>query len=105
MSSRVICVCLKVNSTENVALAFDTQEQLAKVSVGKSSKKNSLLLKLVDVDLNLKLLPLKYYPLFEFFFSRIADAAIKENWRFTSNFASNSCITNIKRPVGTKKEE
>ena len=95
-------VVWKVNNTDNVALAVDMKEQLAQISVGKGSKKNSLMLKLIEGGLNLKLLPLKYYPLFDFFFSRITDAAIKENWRFTSNFDAESCMTNVKRPSGAK---
>lgn len=97
-----MCYVCKANNKVNVALAIDTPEHLAQISVRKGSKKNSLVLKLIDGDLNLKLLPLKYYPLFDFFFSRITDGAIAENWRFTSNFDTDSCMTNVKRPAAAK---
>lgn len=102
MIGPMVYVVWKVNNTDNVALAVEMKEQLAQISVGKGSKKNSLTLKLIEGGLNLKLLPLKYYPLFDFFFGRITDAAIKENWRFTSNFDDEACMTNMKRPFGAK---
>lgn len=83
---------VKVNGTANLALALDKLEELRAAKSKKKAPQLQLLLK----EPSLKLSPLKYYPLFDFYFSKISDAAIKENWRFTSNFASNPCVTNVK---------
>ena len=83
---------LQFEPVHAISLALDKLEELRAAKSKKKAPQLQLLLK----EPSLKLSPLNYYPLFDFYFSKISDAAIKENWRFTSNFASNPCVTNVK---------
>jgi len=77
----------KFNSSSDFSLSFHRRDF--------KSKKGSVPVSLVQSKLSLTLSPMKYYPLFDFFFGKATETSVQEAWRFTSNYNTNSCVTNV----------
>jgi len=77
----------KYNSSSDFSLTLHRRDL--------KTKKGTVPMRLIQTQLTLKLSPMKYYPLFDFFFGKATESSVQEAWRFTSNYNTNSCVTNV----------